>query len=268
METRELVRREPVGLSAVALERAPKSVNETLMGFVDSQRDDLSTLRRSIHDRDKLDEIVRRYLESEGLKEAEAEVLVNVKNIPINDIAKNSGERARLVGKIFQDLSFAYFALRQGSSEILLSPERTRLLFKTIFPNAKDYPNSLGLDSLVDTPPPDGIVIAREGREKYVIKTVVEYTTSSQKRIEKVFKGKLKNFNKQRTNIESSAFLENAKLEFVVPKGRSPLTNTEEFDVKESPFYLQQIEDLRDKVFSRIIKRINSPRKNPVGTVA
>lgn len=271
-------RREPSGLRPVAIEIARPSINETLMGFFVSQKKELSSLRRQIAYPQDFESILSWYLKSDKLNQAEKEFEEDAKDLDIRMLGKRRGPIARLSGRIFQDINYVSLALNQPESKILLSPKRMLSLFKVLFPKAVVVEHPQEQSSLSGKHVPDSAIIYNpKGSNTYLIEEVIDYTFIKSGGRKEDFGRKLNLFRMQQQDPDAPYafdFLGNTDMVFIIPKiskvnqKAAPLTTLSKFNVQESPFTRLQIVSLREESLARIIKRINSPRRHPVGTVA
>lgn len=254
-------------MEAVPIESARPSINEMLMGFVDSQRTELSSLRNKIPNYHDPKVLFNWYRESDIFRKLKGEVTRADSFFDPERVNKEE-VKGRVPGRIFQDLSFVHFALTQPESQVLLSPQRTLEFFKAIFPKVKVVNHPLEQDSL-RTFVPDGMIVeTREGTIRPVIRQVLEYGARRNGR-KRIFEKKLSSFDQQKKDPNASEFLADANLKFIVPRvdGEIHLAGISMLNVGQSPFSRAEI---RRFMQNNLPEAMESPiiNNSAVGTAA
>ncbi|GEM_PF-4854955 len=144
-------------------------------------------------------------------------------------------------GMVFQDMAFMFFMFisqTKPESLTLVSPERTRALYRKLFPRATLAHYPFRDDSLSKVNVPDGILVREDGS----VAAICEYSLNGG---HDYFQNKVEGFNRQ--NEVFGKILNGAKLIVVTPTFREHKPSG--LEVVELPFNHHQFRDFTEYTF-------------------
>ena len=194
-------------------EKIPRQISEALHDFVGMQRQELRSLEAQIPNPDSIN-LFNWYKKDNRFSDT-YHTAMGYALIPGLNLAGSRNLEDNFAGITFENIAFTVCALKENSNGIIvLSPTRTKELFKYVYPNAPRVDFAFREDSLGgDAHVPDGIGIDESDLKHNTILNIYEYTLSGR---EEVFREKYDLFRTKKRKFPQ--LFSNASLVFVVPR--------------------------------------------------
>lgn len=228
-------------------ENTHSQIREALYGLIGAQRQELGSLKAQIPDPDSInlfDWYKKHGRFSHTYHEAMGYALIHGLNL-----AGSRNLEDNFAGITFENIAFTVCALKENSNGIIvLSPTRTKELFKYVYPNAPRVNFAFREDSLGgDASTPDGIGIKESDLTGDPTLNIYEYTLSEKK---EVFDEKYDVFKQKKRKF--SQLFSNASLVFVLPKSTIlPDVNASDIRFIETNFTRWDFRDFMVEVYHK-----------------
>ena len=236
-------------------EKIPRQVNEALHDFAGAQRQELRSLKAQIPDPDSIN--LFEWYKKDGRFGDTYHTAMGYALVPGLNWAGSRNLEENFAGITFENIAFTVCALKENSNGIVvLSPTRTKELFKYVYPNAPrvDFPfreDSLGGDASV----PNGIGTDESDLTDNTILNIYEYTLSGKKQ---VFDEKYDLFKQKKRKFPQ--IFPNASLVFVVPKSAIlPNVNASNIRFMETNFTRSDFNDFMTEIYCNYTVRDDIP---------
>lgn len=230
-------------------EKIPRQISEALHDLVGTQRQELRSLEAQIPNPDSIN--LFNWYKKDGRFSDTYHKAMGYALIPGLNLKGSRNLKDNFAGITFENMAFTVCALKENSNGIIvLSPTRTKELFKYVYPNAPRVDFAFREDSLGgDAHVPDGIGIDESDLTDNTILNlyIYEYTLSERKEL---FDVKYDFFKQKKRKFPQ--LFSNASLVFVLPRsGVLPNVSASDIRFMETNFTRWNFKDFMAEVYRK-----------------